>query len=69
MLSKSNLLYNWTFIRAVKLLMGFYVSFEAIGNQQYVLLLIAALFLYQGIFNVGHCGANGCSVPKSSFKK
>lgn len=49
-------------MRVVKLLMGLYVGFEAIANQQYVLLLLSVFFLYQGVFNVGHCGANGCAV-------
>ena len=69
MLSKQNLLHDWTFMRAIKLLMGLYVGFEAITNQHYILLLLAAFFLYQGFFNVGHCGTNGCAVnPRSKTK-
>ncbi len=56
-------------MRAVKLVMGIYVGFEAIANQQYILLLLAAFFLYQGVFNVGHCGANGCAVSPRQKKQ
>ena len=56
-------------MRVIKLIMGFYVAFEAIVNQQYILLLLATFFLYQGIFNVGNCGGNACAVnPRSKTK-
>ncbi len=69
MFTKQNILYSWTFMRVVKLVMGAYVAYEAIANQQYVLLLLAAFFLYQGVFNLGHCGINGCSVDNSRSKR
>lgn len=61
--------HNWTFMRIIKLLMALYIGFEAIANQQYVLLLLAAFFLYQSIFNVSCLGANGCSVNQNSKTK
>jgi uncharacterized membrane protein HdeD (DUF308 family) len=62
---KELILKNWNFIRVVKLSMGAYLVYEAITSKQYILLLLAALFLYQSIFNVSTCGINGCSVnPK-----
>ncbi len=56
---------NWSFMRIVKLSMGAYLIFEAISSKQYILLLLAALFIYQSIFNFSTCGMNSCAVnPK-----
>jgi len=60
---KAMILKNWNFLRAVKLVFGLYLIFESITSKQYILLLLAAFFLYQSIFNVSPCGVNGCGVP------
>lgn len=60
---KEVILKNWNFLRVIKLLFGLYLIFESITSKQYILLLLAAFFLYQSIFNVSPCGANGCNVP------
>lgn len=65
---KDRLLNDWNFMRAVKLLLGIYVIYEAIVSKQYFLLILAALFLYQAVFNVSTCGINGCSVKPNPVK-
>lgn len=49
-------------MRTIKLLMAMYITFEAVASEQYVLLLLAGLFFYQSIFNLGCLGASSCSV-------
>lgn len=66
---KDKLLNDWNFMRAVKLLLGVYVTYDAIVSKQYFLLILAALFLYQAIFNVSTCGINGCSVKPTPLKE
>lgn len=60
---KQVILTNWNFIRVLKLAFGFYASYEAIANSQYLLLILAAIFFYQSVFNVSACGMGGsCGV-------
>jgi uncharacterized membrane protein HdeD (DUF308 family) len=60
---KQKLLTNWNFMRVLKLAFGFYATYEAFAANQYILLILAALFFYQSIFNVSACGMGGsCSV-------
>lgn len=60
---KQILLTNWNFMRVLKLTFGFYATYEAFASSQYILLVLAAIFFYQSIFNVSACGMSGsCSV-------
>lgn len=60
---KQILLINWNFMRVLKLAFGFYATYEAFASGQYILLVLAAFFFYQSIFNVSACGMGGsCSV-------
>lgn len=66
------LLKNWDFGRIFKLIAGIAAGVYAITSGEYVFLLLAALFLFQAIFNLSCCGAGGCSsgtnAPKQVYK-
>jgi hypothetical protein len=66
---RDKLLNDWNFMRVVKLLLGIYVAYEAIVSQQYILGILAVLFLYQAIFNVSPCGVAGCAVKPTVLKE
>jgi hypothetical protein len=60
---KQILLTNWHFMRLLKLAFGLYATYEAFANNQYILLVLAAILFYQSIFNVSACGmGSSCSV-------
>jgi hypothetical protein len=56
---------NWTLMRIVRVALGGYVVFESIRTGQYMLGIIGALVLVQGLMNFG-CG---CSVPQQRYQK
>lgn len=64
---RNRILNNWNFMRVLKLAFGFYATQQAIQLQQYFLLILAALFFYQSIWNVSACGmAGSCEIkPKA----
>lgn len=61
---KNTFLSNWHFMRWLRLIIGLIVLVEAFRASSGWLGLMAALFLYQAIFNAGCCCAgSSCSVP------
>lgn len=60
---KERILKNWNLMRVVKLILSLYITYQAIASKEYFLLLLAALFLYQSIWNVSACSmAGSCEV-------
>lgn len=68
---RDRILKDWNFMRVIKLLIAIYISFQALEIQQYALLLLAALFFYQSIWNVSACAMGGaCEVkPRTKLNK
>lgn len=60
---KATLLYNWHFMRVLRLGLGIFIAIEAIQIYDAFSGFIAAFFLFQSITNTGCCGAQGCSTP------
>lgn len=61
---RKTILSDWHFIRWFRLIIGLIVLIEAFRTSSGWLGLMAALFLYQAVFNAGCCCAgNSCSVP------
>lgn len=60
---RSLLLSNWNFMRIIKILIGVYIAYEAIAREEVMIGVLAAILLYQGVFNVSTCGIGGCQVP------
>ncbi len=59
---RSLLLNNWNVMRIIKTLAGIYIAYEAIAREEVMIAVLAAILLYQGLFNVSACGIGGCNV-------
>lgn len=68
---KDRIFKGWNFMRVIKLMVAIYISFQAIEMQEYFLLVLAALFFYQSIWNVSACAMGGsCEInPKTKLDK
>ncbi|MDD2820014.1 MAG: hypothetical protein PHW29_02000 [Flavobacterium sp.] len=56
---------NWSFIRAIRLILGIIVISQAIFTKNYLFVIPGVLFTGMALFNTGCCGSNGCAIPKS----
>ncbi len=64
------LLKNWDFGRIFRLMVGLAAIIYALTSKEYVFLLLAALFLFQAIFNISCCCADGgCSTTGQDYPK
>lgn len=59
---------NWSFIRAIRLVLGIIVILQALFTENYLFLIPGVLFTGMALFNAGCCGSNGCAIPKSKKK-
>ena len=50
-------------MRLVRLLLGGVIIFQAFAASDVVLGLLGLMFSGMALFNIGCCGASGCSVP------
>ena len=68
---KTTLLYNWHFMRLLRLVLGIFIAYQAIKTHDTFSGLIAGFFLFQAVTNTGCCGAQGCttSMPKNNSDK
>ncbi len=68
---KVTLLYNWHFMRVLRLGLGIFIIIQAIKTHDAFSGLIAAFFLFQAVTNTGCCGSKGCSTsdPKNNSDK
>ena len=62
---KTTLLYNWHFMRVLRLGLGIFIAIQAIKMHDVFSGLIAAFFLFQSVINIGCCGTQGCSTSVS----
>ena len=60
---KETLLLNWNFMRALRLVLGIFVAYQAIKTHDAFSGVIAAFFIFQAVTNTGCCGAQACSTP------
>ncbi|MRX45583.1 hypothetical protein [Pedobacter puniceum] len=60
---RSLLLNNWNVMRIIKTLAGIYIAYEAVAREEVMIGVLAAILLYQGLFNVSACGIGGCNLP------
>lgn len=60
---KQAILTNWTFFRFLRLIMGIGIIVQAIYSKDMLLGLVGLLFTGMPVFNIGCCGAGGCSIP------
>lgn len=57
---KNKLLYGWSLMRFIRVALGVFILIEGFKSTSYFSLAIGGLLLWQGVMNVGCCGANGC---------
>lgn len=64
-LSRTGLLNKraWNFTRVLRVSLGLAVMIAAIIQRDWMPGLFGLFFLYQGVYNVGCCGADGCEIP------
>lgn len=58
---KNMLLTNWHVIRVLRIVIGIAFAVTAITNHDGFMAFAAVFFLFQGITNIGCCGAAGCT--------
>ena len=61
---KTYLLTGWTAMRLLRLITGITGISFAIVNQDWLLGLAGIMLLLMAVFNLGCCGASGCSVRR-----
>lgn len=59
---KTLLFSNWTFLRAIRLLLGVAFILSASMQMQIIPAVIGGLFIYQSLANVG-CAGGACYTP------
>lgn len=64
----TDLLTGWNIMRIIRLIFGSGALVQGIPAQNNVLIIMGALLLVQGIFNVGCCGAAGCATTSPTKK-
>lgn len=52
---------GWNFMRALRVVLGGVILYQSILAHDSMYGFAGALFMLTGIFNVGCCGAGGCS--------
>ncbi len=63
------ILQNWTFMRALRLVLGIAVLIQSIVQKDITIGALAGFLLFTTLANVGCCGAGGCSVNSKLFNK
>ncbi len=58
------IVYNWTFIRFIRLILGVFIIIQSVQTQQYLMIIPGVIFAAMAIFSVGCCGNNGCAIPR-----
>jgi hypothetical protein len=61
-----NILANWNFMRALRLVLGVIIIVQGIQATEWMYAIAGILLSGMAIANIGCCGVGGCNVP---FKK
>ena len=54
---------NWNFMRFIRLGLGIAIIVQAVIAKDWTMGILGVLFTCVPIFNIGCCGAGGCSTP------
>jgi len=65
---KNILLNNWTFFRAIRLIMGIAIIIQAFIVKDAFLGFAGVIFSGMALFNAGCCGSNGCTTTPVNTK-
>jgi len=52
---------NWNIVRVLRLVLGVLALSAAFSEKDKIMGLLGTIFTIQAIFNIGCCGATGCS--------
>jgi hypothetical protein len=66
---KQAILTNWSFSRALRLVLGIVILVQALYIKDGSLGLTGLLFTLMPVFNIGCCGVGGCYVPSKQIEK
>ena len=61
---KDTLLTNWNFSRALKLVFGLIIAYQAIIHKDPIAGFLAVFLLFQSLTNTGCCGSS-CTIPSN----
>jgi hypothetical protein len=56
-----NLKYNWSFMRIIRLILGFIVIGQSIVMKDVLFGIAGAAFVFMALFNMGCCGTGTCA--------
>lgn len=60
---KQATLSNWNFMRFFRLGLGIAIIVQSVMAKDWTMGILGSLFAGMAVFNVGCCGAGGCSTP------
>jgi hypothetical protein len=63
------LLSNWTFMRALRLLLGIAAAVQAFLQKDPLIGLLAGFLLITALANIGCCGSTGCAIDPRKIKR
>ena len=66
---KYNLLHNWSFMRALRLVLGAIAITQAIMAFEILIGLAGIVLLSQAVFNIGCCGTTVCNTSPYQTNK
>ena len=58
-----NILANWNFMRALRLILGIIILVQGIQANEFMYAIAGLLLSGMAIANIGCCGVGGCNVP------
>jgi hypothetical protein len=58
-----NILSNWNFMRALRLILGVIIIVQGFQQKEWMYALAGVLLSGMAIANMGCCGVGGCNVP------
>jgi hypothetical protein len=58
-----NILSNWNFMRALRLLLGIIILVQGLQAKEWMYAFAGVLLSGMAIANIGCCGVGGCQVP------
>jgi hypothetical protein len=62
---KERILTNWSWVRVMYLLIGAFMTVQALASQQWLVALAGTYFASMGLFGVG-CASGGCAIDNRS---
>jgi hypothetical protein len=64
-----NILANWNFMRALRLILGVIIIVQGVQQKEFMYAFAGVLLSGMAIANIGCCGVGGCNVPARKMDK